>query len=340
VSEKIPSCSAEVSAQLATDQFCARSSGKRLIISILQRLNFPSCGGDFPTLAHELLLPSVATTAQPTETTIRAPSHALLQDDSHMPILTNAHGPAEALQSRPGSATRAPRILIIVPAYNESKSLPDLLHSLRNECPGCDVVVVDDGSSDGTRGAIAGLARVVSLPCNLGIGAAVQTGLQIALREGYDFAMQVDGDGQHPASEISKLLAALHESSGDLVVGTRFRSEEGFKSTAVRRMGIRVFSSLLSGICRTSITDPTSGFRVFSRRAIRLLAPRYSEDFPEVEALVVAHRAGLHIVEVPVVMSKRTAGRSSIGPLKSLVYMLKVPLAVFMGLLRKPEVNS
>ena len=257
-----------------------------------------------------------------------------------MPILTNAHGPAEALQSRPGSATRAPRILIIVPAYNESKSLPDLLHSLRNECPGCDVVVVDDGSSDGTRGAIAGLARVVSLPCNLGIGAAVQTGLQIALREGYDFAMQVDGDGQHPASEISKLLAALHESSGDLVVGTRFRSEEGFKSTAVRRMGIRVFSSLLSGICRTSITDPTSGFRVFSRRAIRLLAPRYSEDFPEVEALVVAHRAGLHIVEVPVVMSKRTAGRSSIGPLKSLVYMLKVPLAVFMGLLRKPEVNS
>jgi glycosyltransferase involved in cell wall biosynthesis len=247
---------------------------------------------------------------------------------------------AEILQASSGSLTRGPRILIIVPAYNELKSLPHLLHSLREECPGCDVVVVDDGSTDGTRRAVAGPARVVSLPCNLGIDAAVQTGLQIALREGYDLAVQVDGDGQHPPSEISKLLAALHESSGDLVVGTRFRSEEGFKSTAVRRMGIRVFSSLLSGICRTSITDPTSGFRVFSRRAIRLLAPRYSEDFPEVEALVVAHRAGLHIVEVPVVMSKRTAGRSSIGPLKSLVYMLKVPLAVFMGLLRKPEVNS
>ena len=256
-----------------------------------------------------------------------------------MPIPTNVYSSPETLQTRPSSPTRSPRILIIVPAYNESKSLPDLLHSLREGCPGCDVVVVDDGSTDGTREAVAGLARVVSLPCNLGIGGAVQTGLQIALREDYDLAIQVDGDGQHPPSEISKLLAAVRESGADMVVGTRFRSEVGFKSTAARRMGIRVFSALLSGICRTAITDPTSGFRVFGRRAIRLLAHHYSEDFPEVEAIVVAYRAGLHILEVPVVMSERTAGRSSIGRLKSLIYMLKVPLAIFMNLLRKPEVN-
>jgi len=151
--------------------------------------------------------------------------------------------------------------------------------------------------------------------------------------------MQVDGDGQHPAHEIARLIAAMRESHADLVVGSRFRTEGGFKSTAARRVGIRFFALMLSAICRTRVTDPTSGFRILSRRAIRLLAARYSEDFPEVEALVVAHRAGLRILEIPVVMAERSAGRSSIGALKSLVYMLKVPLAIFMNLLRKPEVN-
>jgi hypothetical protein len=252
-------------------------------------------------------------------------------------------GKAEEMTGQKG--TREARVLIVVPAYNEAKSLPKLVASLREECAGCDVVVIDDGSSDHTREALDGLARVVTLPCNLGIGGAVQTGWQIALREDFDYAMQVDGDGQHPAGEIRKLLAAMQQStlnteaSADLIVGSRFRSEGGFKSTATRRMGIRFFALMLSAICRTKITDPTSGFRILSRRAIRLLAHRYSEDFPEVEALVVAHRAGLRIMEVPVVMAERSAGRSSIGALKSMVYMLKVPLAIFMTLLRKPEAN-
>lgn len=241
--------------------------------------------------------------------------------------------------------SKAARVLIVVPAYNEAKSLPNLVRALAAECPGCDVVVIDDGSSDNTRETLKGLTRGVTLPCNLGIGGAVQTGWQIALREDYDFAMQVDGDGQHPPHEISKLIDAMRESrfageaGADLIVGSRFRSDGGFKSTATRRMGIRFFALMLSAICRTKITDPTSGFRLLSRRAIRLLAHRYSEDFPEVEALVVAHRAGLRIMEVPVVMAERNAGHSSIGALKSLVYMLKVPLAIFMTLLRKPEVN-
>jgi glycosyltransferase involved in cell wall biosynthesis len=231
------------------------------------------------------------------------------------------------------------RVLIIVPAFNEAGSLPTLMRALRTQCPDCDVVVIDDGSTDGTRDAAGGAARVVSLPCNLGIGGAVQTGLQIAFREDYDVAIQVDGDGQHPSHEVSKLLTALRQSGADMVIGTRFRSPEGFKSTAIRRVGIRFFGLLLSAVCGTEITDPTSGFRVMNRRAIRLLAPRYSEDFPEVESLVVAHRAGLRIAEVSVQMSERKSGKSSIGAVKSFLYMMKVPLAIFMNLLRKPEVN-
>jgi glycosyltransferase involved in cell wall biosynthesis len=229
------------------------------------------------------------------------------------------------------------RILIIVPAFNEARSLPTLIRSLHSQCPGCDVVIIDDGSTDGTRDVVAGLARVVSLPCNLGIGGAVQTGLQIALREDYDLAMQVDGDGQHPAHEVAKLLEAHRETGCDMVVGSRFRTAGGFKSTLPRRVAIHLFSTSLSRICGTRITDATSGFRVMNRRAIQLLARRYSEDYPEVEAIVVAHRAGLRITEVSVRMSERTAGKSSIGTIKSLIYMVKVPLAIFMNLLRRSE---
>lgn len=248
------------------------------------------------------------------------------------------------IESRPQPVEEDPsrikeRVLIIVPAYNEAESLPQLIQALRVTCPGCDLVVIDDGSTDHTRRVVEGRARVVSLPCNLGIGGAVQTGLQIALREGYTLAIQVDGDGQHPPQEVAKLLTASRESGCDLVVGSRFRNVGGYKSTVARRLGIRVFSLLLSCICRTRVTDPTSGFRVMNRRAIRLLAARYSEDFPEVEALVQAHRAGLRVLEVPVEMAERAAGRSSIGTVKSMLYMLKVPLAILMSLLREREIG-
>jgi hypothetical protein len=254
--------------------------------------------------------------------------------------MTQSINPKPEMEKTPheiGAPKAKPRTLIIVPAFNEARSLPALIRSLHLHCEGCDVVVIDDGSTDGTRQVLAGVARVVSLPCNLGIGGAVQTGIQIALREGYDIAMQVDGDGQHPAEEVGKLLAALHETGCDLVVGTRFRAAGGFKSTVARRAAIYLFSTFLSRICGTRITDATSGFRAMNRRAIQLLARRYSEDYPEVEALVVAHRAGLRIAEVPVRMSERTAGKSSIGSLKSVIYMVKVPLAIFMNLLRRSE---
>jgi len=235
-----------------------------------------------------------------------------------------------------GHAARE-RVLIIVPAYNEAESLPTLMRSLRTTCPACDVVIIDDGSTDGTGHSVHGMARVVSLPCNLGIGGAVQTGLQIAFQENYDYAVQMDGDGQHPPEELQRLLQVARASGCDLVLGSRFRTVNGFKSTAARRVGIRLFAWMLTLISGTQITDPTSGFRVMNRRAIAILARQYAEDFPEVEAIVQVYRSGLRITEAPVRMSERTAGRSSIGFVKSVLYMLKVPLAIFMGLLRKPE---
>lgn len=245
-----------------------------------------------------------------------------------------------ALAAAARESLQAERVLVIVPAFNESGSLPELIRHLHVESSACDVVVIDDGSTDGTRETAAALTRVVALPCNLGIGGAVQTGLQIANRENYDFAVQVDGDGQHPPQELPRLLAAARQDEFDILVGSRFLNAGGFKSTVTRRMGIRLFAVMLSGICRTRITDPTSGFRVFNRRAIRLLAHSYPEDFPEVESLVVAHRAGLRIGEISVVMRERTAGRSSIGGIKSLIYMVKVSLAIFMNVLRKSEAHQ
>ena len=159
--------------------------------------------------------------------------------------LTNIGGqelPAESPHPGHEPRIRKQRTLIIVPAYNEAGSLPELLRALQVDCPAYDVVVIDDGSTDATRQCVADLARVITLPCNLGIGGAVQTGLQVALREDYDCALQVDGDGQHPPREVGKLLDALRESGCDMVVGSRFRAAGGFKSTATRRMGIRFFS--------------------------------------------------------------------------------------------------
>jgi glycosyltransferase involved in cell wall biosynthesis len=243
------------------------------------------------------------------------------------------HHPSEQLRAH--SSPHFPRVLIIVPARNEGESLPSLIRELKMNCAGYDVVIIDDGSTDNTASVAQQMAvGLVRLSFNLGIGGAVQTGLQIAHREGYDIAIQVDGDGQHPPKEIRKLVTALLETNSDIVVGSRFKINEGYQSTLIRRIGIRLFSFWLSRLCRTPITDPTSGFRAMNRHAIQLLAQRYSEDYPEVEALLIAHDAGLKIRELSVQMAKRQGGRSSIGKLQSISYMVKVPLTILMHLLR------
>jgi glycosyltransferase involved in cell wall biosynthesis len=232
------------------------------------------------------------------------------------------------------------KVLVVVPALNEERALPPLLDELARTraALGIDLkaVVIDDGSTDRTaQVAVARGARVVRLSRNLGIGGAVQTGLRMALREDFDCAVQMDGDGQHPPDELEKLLASLRsEVPPDLVVGTRYVERAGFSSTPLRRFGgwwLKVLLRILSG---AKLTDPTSGYRLYGPRALRLFDRTYPYDYPEPEALAVALAARLRVAEVPVVMRERQGGSSSIFGLRAPYYMLKVTLAVLLAYVR------
>lgn len=233
------------------------------------------------------------------------------------------------------------RVLFVVPAFNEQRALPGVIAELKRECGvlGVDgeVIVVDDGSVDRTSEvAHAAGARVLRLCRNLGIGGAVQAGLRAALRERFDCAIQVDGDGQHPAAEAGKLLAKLAEQpQPDLVVGTRYRGDgSGFQSTALRRFGSFWLRLLLLVVARLRVSDPTSGYRLYGPRALELFDQIYPYDYPEPESLAMAAAARLRVVEVAVQMRERQHGQSSIAGLYAPYYMLKTSLAVVLSYLR------
>jgi glycosyltransferase involved in cell wall biosynthesis len=238
-----------------------------------------------------------------------------------------------------------PAQLAIVPAYNESASIGRVIAELGEHAPGFDVVVIDDGSTDDTaeRASAAG-ADVVRHPFNLGIGGAVQSGYLYASERGYDLAVQVDGDGQHDPRSLGVMLEHLRTHPElDMVTGSRFLAEDGdgFRSSAPRRLGIRIFSWVLSRIVGQNVTDPTSGLRMCGPRGIDLFARDYPHDYPEVEAVLLMHAHALRSVELPVRMRERTGGVSSINSTRSVYYMIKVLLAVFVGLFRaRPAVRS
>ena len=228
------------------------------------------------------------------------------------------------------------KILIIIPAYNEEECLPGVMQDLRGHAPNADILVVDDGSRDRTAEVARQTGvKVASLPYNLGIGGAMQTGFQYARNNGYDIAIQFDGDGQHMAAEIEILLDPLQKGRADIVIGSRFLKRGDYRPSFFRRIGISIFSTVLSAIMGIPVTDTTSGFRAVNSRVIEFFARVYPEDYPEVESLVLLHRAGMTIAEVPVRMRDRTGGRSSITPIRSVYYMIKVLLAVFVDLLKK-----
>lgn len=230
------------------------------------------------------------------------------------------------------------RKLVIVPAYNEEQSIEGVVKDLRENFPQGDILIINDGSKDRTSAVAKGLGvNVIDLPYNLGIGGAVQTGFVYAYEYGYDVALQFDGDGQHVAAEIEKIFRKFEKDGADLVVGSRFLSETGFTSSVQRRLGAIILSAVVSLIIRRRITDTTSGFRVYSRKAIEFFAGFYPEDYPEVEALVLAHKKGLKIEEAPAEMTGRKFGKSSITMTRAVYYMIKVMLAIFVDLIKKIE---
>jgi glycosyltransferase involved in cell wall biosynthesis len=227
----------------------------------------------------------------------------------------------------------APRCLAIVPAFNEAATIAEVVSEIRDFGPELEVLVVDDGSTDATSAiAEAAGARVLRLPINLGIGGAVQAGYLYAFEQGFDLAVQVDGDGQHDASELSRLLEPIVTNHADLAIGTRFAGDPSYRAPLARRLGIGLFAALVSLRVRQRMTDTTSGFRAVNRRGIRLFATDYPHDYPEVESVIAAARGDLRVCEVPVAMRQRAAGRSSITTFRSFYYVVKVLLALFVGL--------
>ncbi|HEM62606.1 MAG TPA: glycosyltransferase family 2 protein, partial [Chloroflexi bacterium] len=205
------------------------------------------------------------------------------------------------------------RLLVIIPAYNEGESLGRVVAQVQTHVPSADILVIDDGSSDNTPVVArdAG-ALVLSLPQNLGIGAATQTGYIFAHEMGYDVVVRIDADGQHHPAEIPKLLSALSEDSVRVAIGSRFLHGGSHATSLARRLGIRILANLISTITGQQVTDPTSGFQVLHREALALCARYFPHDYPEPESRVLMHRAGLQVKEIPVSVGPRLAGRSSI----------------------------
>jgi glycosyltransferase involved in cell wall biosynthesis len=227
--------------------------------------------------------------------------------------------------------------LAVVPAYNESATIAEVVRALRKHAPEFEPLVVDDGSTDDTSvlAAKAG-ARVLRLPFNVGIGGAVQTGFVYAREHGYEYLAQVDGDGQHDSMELGRLVATMEQEAADVVCGSRFLTEDyRYPAPISRRTGIHIFAFLLSRIVGMHVSDPTSGFRLYNRRAIELFAYHYPHDYPEVEAVLLLHYHHLRMRETPVRMYARGGGTSSITTGKSAYYMVKVLLALFVGLGRR-----
>lgn len=224
------------------------------------------------------------------------------------------------------------RILAIIPALNEANNIGFVIRDLKSTSPGIDVLVIDDGSTDQTAEvARAHGAKVISLPVNLGIGGAVQTGFLFALKNHYDVALQVDGDGQHRAEEIKKLLDPILLGEADVTIGSRFLAKTSYKSAWSRRLGIYILSKTIQSVVQKTYTDPTSGFRAYNQKALRVVSVHYSTDYPEPDSIVTLVKNGLRLVEVSVEMDARLSGKSSITPFKSAYYMFKVSLAIILN---------
>lgn len=225
--------------------------------------------------------------------------------------------------------------LVIIPAYNESASIQKTVEDIRSKAQGFDYVVINDCSTDNTREICENQNyNIVNLPVNLGIGGAVQTGYKYGVRNGYDLAVQVDGDGQHDPQFLNKMSEYLLETGADMVIGSRFIEKKGFQSSGARRTGIKYFTFLIRLMTGKTVTDPTSGLRMVNRDVMEMFALDYPKDYPEPESVVAVLRRGKKVKEIPVIMRERNGGVSSISFKKSVYYMIKVSLAILIEKMR------
>lgn len=232
------------------------------------------------------------------------------------------------------------KVCIIIPCYNEQNNILEVIEETRLHNPDATILCVNDGSVDKTALIVRSDpgAKLIDLPCNLGVGGAVQAGFIYALRNDYDFAVKLDGDLQHPPEFVDNLLSELKSSGSDIVIGSRFIDSKGFQSSFSRRIGISILRNWAFLLARETISDPTSGFRAYNRRAIEFMAAYYpSFDYPEPEELILARKNGLKLKEVPVTMRERKSGVSSISSSISFYYMAKVSLAMLFIAIRRPE---
>lgn len=228
--------------------------------------------------------------------------------------------------------------LVIIPAYNESINILNTVRDIREKASDFDYVVINDCSKDDTLNVLKeNNLNYINLPVNLGIGGAVQTGYKYAYDYGYEIAVQVDGDGQHDPAYLSQLLNTLVDQKADMVIGSRFITNQGFQSTFMRRVGIVYFTKLIKKLTGKKITDPTSGFRMVNSNVIELFAMQYPKDYPEPESIVTLLKKGKKIVEVPVQMKARQGGESSINMINSVYYMIKVSLAILIESTKKEK---
>jgi len=230
------------------------------------------------------------------------------------------------------------KVLVIIPCFNEEKSIHSVVEGIEKYKGKhlksnllIDYLVINDCSSDATLSVLQTYQlNHLNLPVNLGIGGCMQAGYRYAFDKGYDVVIQHDGDGQHDAAYFDDVIAPIVKGEADIVIGSRFIQKEGFQSTGIRRIGIRLLSNIIWLCTGQKVCDVTSGYRAINRRCIEQFTKRYAQDYPEPEAIVDAIGEGAVIVEIPVVMEERKEGESSIGTLKSIHYMIKVSLSILL----------